>query len=277
MTDERGQIEADDERPVTGVTGWLEDLRDSLIFLTRLPVPQRLGGQHRQLSSAARAFPVAGAVIGGLSGLALLAAHGAGVGYTIAASVAVLAGVLVTGALHEDGLADVADGFGAGGSKERKLEIMRDSRIGTYGVLALVLAVLLKVAALSSMITAAQSVWHVPLFLIAAGALSRTFMTIGMRALPAARTDGRSAEAGQPTAHDLRQAMIPGFGGGCVILWLAGGLWTVIAALLAGSVAYYILKRIAVRHIAGQTGDVLGAIQQITEIAILIALSAAYS
>jgi len=212
-----------------------------------------------------------------LSGLALLAAQGAGVGYTIAASVAVLAGVLVTGALHEDGLADVSDGFGAGGSKERKLEIMRDSRIGTYGVLALVLAVLLKVAALSSLITAAQSVWHVPLFLIAAGALSRTFMTIGMHALPAARTDGRSAEAGQPSAHNLHQAMIIGLGGGCVILWLAGGLWTVIAALLSGSAAYYILRRIAVRHIGGQTGDVLGAIQQISEIAILIALSAAYS
>ena len=273
MTDQNGQIEADEE---LAQAGWLEDVRDCLMFLTRLPMPEQQEGRHRQLSKAVRGFPLAGALIGAIGGLALLAAQGGGLPAMVAASIAVLAIVMVTGGLHEDGLADVADGFGAGGSRERKLEIMRDSRIGTYGVLALIFAVLIKVTCISVLLSTAQSVWHTPMLLIATGALSRTFIALAMRSMPPARSDGRSAEAGVPSDSGVNQALVAGLAIGSVMMWLACGLWTIAATLLAGATAYYLVKRRALRHIGGQTGDILGAIQQVTEIAMFLALAATY-
>ena len=273
MTEQDGQIEAGNGNTIGG---WLEDLQVCLMFLTRLPVPEQQGGQHRQLSQAARGFPVAGALIGAIGGLALLAAQGAGLPATIAASIGVLTIVLVTGGLHEDGLADVADGFGAGGTKERKLEIMRDSRIGTYGVLALVFSVLIKVACVASLIGAALSVWHTPMLLMATGALSRTFIVLALRSLPPARNEGRAIEAGVPSSRSVNQTVVAGLAIGSTIMWLVCGPWMVIATLLAGAATYYVAKRRALHHIGGQSGDVLGAIQQLTESAMLIALIATY-
>ncbi|NNE24258.1 MAG: adenosylcobinamide-GDP ribazoletransferase [Rhizobiales bacterium] len=273
MTEQNGQIEADDEPPAAGL---LEDVRDCLMFLTRLPMPEQQEGRYRQLSNAVRGFPVAGALIGAIGGLALLAAQGAGLPAMVAACIAVVAIVMVTGGLHEDGLADVADGFGAGGSRERKLEIMRDSRIGTYGVLALVFAILIKVTCISVLLNAAQSVWHVPMLLVATGSLSRTFIVLAMRSMPVARSDGRSVEAGVPTGSGANQALVAGLAIGSIMMWLACGLWTMAATLLAGAAAYYLAKRRALHHVGGQTGDVLGAIQQLTEIAMFVALAATY-
>jgi len=273
MTDRDGQIEADDGN---AISGWLDDLRDCLIFLTRLPVPEKQGGQNRQLSQAARGFPLAGGLIGAIGGLALLAAQGAELPATIAACIAVLTIVLVTGGLHEDGLADVADGFGAGGTKGRKLEIMRDSRIGTYGVLALLFNVLIKVACVAALVGTAQSVWHTPMLLIATSALSRTFIVLAMRSLPQARSDGRSAEAGVPSSSTVNQTLVTGLAIGSAMLWLVCGLWIIVATLLSGATAYYVAKRRALFHVGGQTGDVLGTIQQLTETAMFIALIASY-
>jgi adenosylcobinamide-GDP ribazoletransferase len=215
-------------------------------------------------------------LIGAIGGLALLAAQGAGLPAMVAASIAVLTIVLVTGGLHEDGLADVADGFGAGGSKERKLQIMRDSRIGTYGVLALVFNCLIKVACVATLVGTAQSVWHTPMLLIATGALSRTFIVLAMRSLPPARGDGRSIEAGVPSSRTVNHTLITGLAVGSIMMWLACGLWTIVATLLAGAITYYFTKRSALHHVAGQTGDVLGTVQQLTETAMLIALIATY-
>ena len=273
MTGDDGQIEAERERPANSLSGWLDDLRGSLMFLTRLPVPQRFDSQHRPLAETARAFPLCGAIVGVISGLMLLVAQGFGMPSLVCAILAVLTGVMVTGALHEDGLADVADGFGAGGSTERKLEIMRDSRIGVYGVLTLVFVVLLKVACVAALVGVVHSPWHVPMVLIAFAALSRMFVTIAMRAMPMARMDGRSVEAGKPSNGGARQAMIAGLCIGAVLLWLVACTWAVTAVLLAGSLAYFAVKRSAMRHIGGQTGDVLGTVQQLTETAMLIALT----
>lgn len=274
MTDDDGHIEAGENARRSAVSPWLEDLRDSLMFLTRLPVPARDDGGHRALAQAVRGFPLAGALVGAIAGLALLGAQGAGLPVPVAATIAVLAGIIATGALHEDGLADVADGFGAGGGTDRKLEIMRDSRIGTYGVLALVFAIGLKVLAVSGIAAAAVSLWQAPAVLVASAALSRSYIAVLMAALPAARRDGRSAEAGRPRDSDLRQANVVGGILSAVLLWLSHGWWGVIGALAASGVAYYLLKRMAMRHIGGQTGDVLGAMQQVTEIAVLLALVA---
>ena len=272
MTEDDGQIEAERGRSATSLSAWLEDLRDSLMFLTRLPIPQRLDGQHRSLAQSARAFPPCGAIVGAVSGLMLLITQGTNLPAMVCASLAVLTGVMVTGALHEDGLADVADGFGASGSKDRKLEIMRDSRIGVYGVLALVFVLLLKVTSIAALLDVLQSIWHAPMILIAVGTLSRTFVTVAMRAMPMARQDGRSVEAGQPSSSDARQALITGLSLGVMLLWLAAGMWPIASVLLAGTLAYFGVKRSAMRHVGGQTGDVLGTVQQLTETVMLIAL-----
>lgn len=272
MADDKGQIEAEGDRSATSLSDWLEDLRDSLMFLTRLPVPHRLDTQHRPLAGAVRAFPLCGAIVGAVSGMMLLITQGINLPAMVCSSLAVLTGVMVTGALHEDGLADVADGFGSGGSTDRKLEIMRDSRIGVYGVLALVFVVLLKVASVATLIGVMQSAWHVPMILIACGALSRTFVTIAMRALPMARKDGRSVEAGHPSNSNAKQALITGLCLGALLLWQAAGTWSVVVVLVAATLAYSGVKRSAMRHIGGQTGDVLGAVQQLTETSMLIAL-----
>ena len=110
-----------------------------------------------------------------------------------AAALAVAATVAVTGALHEDGLADVADGFGGGATRERKLEIMRDSRIGTYGVCALILSFILRISALTNLGDPAL----VTAVLVAAHAAARAPIPAFMRLVPAARTDGLSADAGR--------------------------------------------------------------------------------
>lgn len=273
MTDQNGQIEADDSEVSRG---WLGDLRDSLMFLTRLPMPAQLDSQHRQLSQAVRGFPIAGGLIGGIGGLALLAAQGAGLPAVVAATIAILTIVLVTGGLHEDGLADVADGFGAGGGRERKLGIMRDSQIGVYGVLALIFVVLIKIACLATLVGTAQSVWHAPMLLIATGAVSRSFIVKAMQSMPLARSDGRSVEAGSPSGSVVKQALLAGLAIGSIMMWLACGLWMTGASLLAGAAAYYIVKRRALHHIGGQTGDVLGTIQQLSEATMLLALTATY-
>ena len=119
--------------------GLITELGTGLAFLTRLPVRCALGGEG-SLARAAWAFPIVGALVGAFGALAFWGAALVGLHPFVAGVLAVAATLLVTGALHEDGLADTADGFGAGGSRERKLEIMRDSRIGTYGVVALVLS-----------------------------------------------------------------------------------------------------------------------------------------
>ncbi|MGI9462349.1 MAG: adenosylcobinamide-GDP ribazoletransferase, partial [Aestuariivirgaceae bacterium] len=233
-------------------------------------------GLHRPLSAAVRGFPIAGALIGAIGGLTLMAAQSAGLPATAAAVVALLAIVLVTGGLHEDGLADVADGFGSGAEKDRKLEIMRDSRIGTYGVLALIFVVLIKVACLATIVNDAPAIWHVPVLLVATGALSRTFVVLMMHRLPAARQDGRSVEAGRPPDTAVNQSLAAGMIICAAAMWLACGWWTIIASALAGSIAYYIVKRRAMYHIGGQTGDVLGAVQQSTETAMFMAIASVH-
>src|SRR5699024_2001286 len=120
----------------------------SLRFLTRLPIPSASG--DIRLADAMAAFPLAGAIVGALTGLVAALLGAAGIAPLIGASLTLAAALCLTGGLHEDGLADTADGFGGGGTRERRLEIMRDSRIGTYGTLALVVSCTAKIAAIAA-------------------------------------------------------------------------------------------------------------------------------
>src|SRR3984893_15389891 len=130
---------------------WLDDLRTAVAFLTRLPIPHPAGPMPQNFVRAHRLFPVVGAAIGATVGLFCLGLRAAGLPDLAAAALALGVGALLTGALHEDGLADVADGFGGGRDVASKLEIMRDSRLGTYGALMLMVSFVTKVAALAAL------------------------------------------------------------------------------------------------------------------------------
>lgn len=241
--------------------GWLADLHLAASFLTRLPLPDP-GYVPGGLAPAMRAFPLVGLGLGGLAG---------GLGALVlavlppwpAALVTVLALVLLTGALHEDGLADLADGLGARGDRARRLEVMRDSRIGAYGVLALLFSVGLRAAALASL----PGGWTMVGAVAAAAALSRALIPAVMQILPPARPDGLGAGAGTPDAGVAAAAAGLGLLAAILGLGLGGALAAAaLALLLALAVAL-----VARRAIGGHTGDVLGAVQQAAEIGILLA------
>jgi adenosylcobinamide-GDP ribazoletransferase len=245
-------------RPRAGFTA-------AVAFLTRIPVTGYSAGNW-QLAASAWAFPLVGAGIGAVAALVFLLAQLVGIGDWPSALLAVLGGLLLTGAIHEDGLADTADGLLGGHDRDRKLAIMRDSRHGTYGVLAIVLSVGLRAAALAQIGEAV----HAGLALVAAHAASRAALPAAMSALPPARDDGVGAAAGRPPL-----AAVLGAAAIAVAIGLAalGPLRGVVALGLAGA-AVCAAAALARHQIGGYTGDVLGAFQQIGEIMILLAAAA---
>ncbi len=245
---------------------WLQDrldeLKASIVFCTRLPLFRTAAVGGGTLAKAAWAFPVAGLLVG------LIAAAVYGIAYRIgivpwpAAALSVGAALLVTGCLHEDGLADTADGFGGGATREQKLDIMRDSRIGTYGVCALIVALLLRVGTLASFFSSASAVWA----LLASHAGARAAMMAFMAVVPPARRDGLSSDAGQPPIESVAAAVVFGF----VIAALCLGLLHAIVALILLIVVVALMAWLSRKQIGGQTGDVLGTVEQIAEVVILL-------
>ena len=251
--------------PLRYAAGCFADFLAATAFFTRLPVDPRAAGEWR-LADSAWAFPLVGTGIGGAAALAFLLAQLIGLASWPAASIAVLAGIALTGALHEDGLADTADGFFGGRDREEKLAILRDSRHGTYGVLAIVLSLLLRAAALAGIGDAI----HAGLALIAAHAASRAALPTAMMGLTPARRDGLGAMAGTPRAGGVIAAALIGAATALAALGPARGAM----ALCLTGVIVFALAELARRQIGGYTGDVLGAFQQVGEIAILLAASA---
>lgn len=250
------------------------DLRMALLFLTGIPATLlgQVNDQRPDFRRAARAFPLVGALIGGIGGTVILVAVALGLATTIAAALAVTATVLVTGALHEDGLADTADGFGGGGTTLRKLEIMDDSRIGTFGTVALLLSLLLRIIALAALIPAGAVA--AAMALIAAEAASRGALVRLWHELPAARPGGMADGVGPPDDH----AMLAALAGSAIIVAIAivpfFGLWAALVGALVLIATAFGFARLSANQIGGQTGDTLGACQQCTSIAFLIAVAA---
>ncbi len=246
--------------------GWLADcagdLKAGIRFLTRLPVGGAPPTGDAGLAHAAWTFPLVGVAVGLIGAAIYGIAHQLGLPAWIAAVLAVAATLAVTGCLHEDGLADTADGFGGGDTRERKLEIMRDSRIGSYGVCALTLSILLRVAALASFATPAPAVWA----LIAAHAGARATLPLFMALVPPARRDGLAFAAGRPATDRVIAASVLGI----LILAIALGPAHGIAALVFLLVVIALMAWLSVVQIEGQTGDVLGAVEQVSEIVILL-------
>jgi len=262
--------EAPNEASSTGFSPW-RDVVLVITFLTRLPIPLP---EHavRPLAAAAWAFPFAGLLTGGVGGGVFLGAACLGAPLAASLLLGMVASALVSGGLHEDGLADVADGFGGGTTREQKLAIMHDSRIGSYGVLALIFSVSLRIAALFAIGTqsSGQVVFAV---LLSAAVFSRGLLPAFMAVLPSARKDGLSEGAGRPGATGAIVALLLGTAGALLPFYSA--YRPVIIAILGAIGAVTVLGMVARRQIAGQTGDVIGAAQQIGEISYLVILSMA--
>jgi adenosylcobinamide-GDP ribazoletransferase len=244
----------------------LHDCKVALAFLTRLPVRAERPWPEADLAASAPMVPVIGALIGLAGAIAYALAVWFGLPPWPAAVVALATIIWLTGALHEDGLADVADGFGGGATREAKLAIMRDPRIGSYGALALVLALLARAGAMVALAEPAA----VAAALVAAGAVSRGALPAVMAALPQARPDGLAARAGRP--HPLRAAAAFLIAALIALVMLGG---TAPAALAAGALGALVVALLAKRQIGGYSGDVLGAVQQLTEIGVLFGILAA--
>lgn len=256
-------MQANDDR--SRMLAW-QDPAAALGLLSRLPVKVDMDSAQARGARAAWAYPLAGIGVAAIACLVGQGALWAGLPAAIVAGLVIATLAIITGAMHEDGLADSADGLWGGWEKARRLEIMKDSRIGAYGVLALVLSLLLRWAALAAVIEAG-ALWPV---VIGAAALSRAAMVGVMSALPNARVGGLSSSVGRPP----RATAIVALGIGAVVwllLWPSGG--PLVAALVAAGACGLIAKA----KIGGQTGDILGATQQITEIAVLLAVVAQIS
>ena len=245
---------------------WIGEARIALVFLTVLPVRLREADLPFGLSHGVRAFPVAGLVAGGAAAAAFVLADLAGLGSTISALLAIAAGALATGGLHEDGLADTADGMAGARSRERRLEIMRDSRIGAHGALALVLALGLRAGA----IAAAGVALDTACALVAAAIASRTAIAPVMYLLPPARAEGLSHAAGRPDRGRTADSVAIGVLLCALALAPVADPVRIILAMAGAAAGAALPALLARRRLGGQTGDILGAVQQCAEIGFLL-------
>lgn len=242
----------------------LGDLRTAVAFLTRLPVRDTAEFTPARFARAALWFPVVGLLVGGVLGGVRLALDGVGVDPGPATVLALLAAILVTGGLHEDGLADCADALGAHTSRARKLEILRDSRVGTFGALAVAFALLLPFAALAPLsgedVLKAALVGH---------ALGRWSTLPLARVLPPAQPDGAGAllrvgwlvVAGTTVLCTALVLVIAGPGPGAAALGVALGVMALCGVA-------------AVRSFGGASGDVFGATNKLVELSAYVTLAA---
>lgn len=244
-------------------TRLVPDLLSALALLTRLPLPD-----HRPTGGASSwAWPLVGALIGAVCAAAASLALALGLTVGVVAALTLALAAMLTGGLHEDGLSDSADGLFGGWTKARRLEIMKDSRIGSYGMLALMLVTLARWSALETVL-AQDAQWPA---LIAAGAISRAPMAVIMALLPNARGTGLSHATGAPTA--VVAAVAVGIAAAVGAVLTGGG---VVAMLALSAVTSVALALSAAKRIGGQTGDILGASQQLADAACLAALAARF-
>ncbi|PYG31822.1 adenosylcobinamide-GDP ribazoletransferase [Pelagimonas varians] len=247
---------------MTLISRRISELRLAGMLLTRVPMGT-LRDPVPDLPDARWAYPLVGLCLGICAGLIACIGAAIGFNYGITALLVVALCVLITGGLHEDGMADLADGFGGGHTPARRLEIMRDSRIGSYGVLALGLALALKTQAMFAVFSSGSVFWP----LVALAALSRFFMLAVQEFLPPARSDGMGFKAhkrgGWRIWIGLATALVVAFP-------LGWSLFAVVAAMALASAA---LAWQAKRLVGGQTGDVLGAVQLAADCAGWLALS----
>ncbi|WP_298257180.1 adenosylcobinamide-GDP ribazoletransferase [Bradyrhizobium sp.] len=246
----------------------VSDIRIAVSLSTILPVGPAKPLDHGEIAQASWALPLAGLAVGLIGAIVYAIARTMGLPSDPAAVLALSATVLITGAIHEDGLADTADGLGGGNSRDSRLEIMRDSRIGSYGACALGLSILARWSGLTNIAEPGS----VASALMVAHVAARAQLPVFMWLVPPARSDGLSAGAGQAPAQSAMIAA--GLGFLCLVIGL--GLGKAIMGLLLLSLVGIGWAWLATRQVGGQTGDILGALEQIGEIAILLMAVAAF-
>lgn len=245
------------------------DLKLCLVFMTRLPLRLDDRTQNRSLADACALLPLVGVVVGLVGAAVLWLTQTVGLPPMAAAAIAVAATILLTGALHEDGLADVADGFGGGLEKARKLEIMHDSRVGSYGVIAIGLSLILRITLIADIALRFESFWAISGMLVAMHVIARGLLPAVMATLPLARSDGLAAAAQRPGSQRAGAAA-------AICLLIAAVCLGPIAGIVAfavATIAVVMVAWLARRQIGGYTGDVLGAAEQVAEIATLAAIT----
>ncbi len=237
--------------------GRADEIRLAFMLLTRLPAGT-IRGEAPGVASSSWAWPLVGLAVGAIGAFAAGLGLWFGLPPIMAAILVLAACVLATGGMHEDGLADLADGFGGGRDRAQKLEIMRDSRIGSYGVIALVLTLAFRILGISALIEGGSATAA----LLGLSAASRAVLPAALILLPPARPDGLGRSA---TGSDRQPALIAAAIGFACLLPL--GFGSALAAAIAIAGAGAAVGALAQRQIGGQTGDVLGAMQQLAECA----------
>jgi len=255
-------------------TSLLAETAACIRFFSRVPLPRIAKDDDvaaiPDFTQIARAIPLAGAVLGVLPALLLLLLTATALPGLVTASLVVIVQIMLTGALHEDGLADVSDGFFGGSSLERRLEIMKDSRTGAFGALALCLTVLLRIVLIAELLARFGPLTAAAV-LIGIEAGSRALMVWQWKVLPPARPDGLGARFGVPDTAAANQAAV--FGALC-LLPVAAALPVphVSLALVLAGLAAWGSGKLALAKIGGFTGDVLGAVQQVALLSFMTGL-----
>ncbi len=240
----------------------------ALQFMTRLPVPADHLFTPERMRETPRWYPAVGVVVGLIAAL-LFWGSAAVFPPVVAALISTLGGILVTGALHEDAFADVCDGLGGGRTRDRVLEIMRDSRLGSYGVLAIGLMVGGKIAVL-----AALPVWAVPAVLIAGHAASRASVVVVMATVEYARGDGAATGVAQGVDRTTLRFAAIWTGAAMIPLLFAVPFIAVLAGCVGLVGGHYAMRQRFERRLGGYTGDCLGAVQQCSEIGLYLGVLA---
>ena len=235
-------------------------------FLTRIPTPALRDFQPDWISRSARYFPLVGLLVGGGCAVVFWSASLVWSGW-LPALLAIAAGVLITGAFHEDGLADTADGLGGGTTVAKRLTIMKDSRIGTYGALALGLTLAIKAAALATL-PAGLGAWT----LVAAHGAGRGASVLAMRALPYVGDAKVGKWKPSPADLSLAEVLTAVAMAGLPLALSPDGV--VGLAILIGAILALAVSLIARRLLGGYTGDVLGAIEQVFELGFILGVAA---
>jgi adenosylcobinamide-GDP ribazoletransferase len=239
-----------------------DEFKASILFLTRLRYGPSVPVGGAAIAHAVWAFPLVGILVGLIGAVIYAFAARAGLPPWPAALLAVGATMAATGCLHEDGLADTADGFGGGSIRELKLDIMRDSRIGTYGVCALAMSILLRASALASL----GRPGLVAAALIAAHGGARALLPVFMYVVPPARNDGPASAKEPPREAVIVAALL-----GVLVLFFCLGLLVGLVALILLLAGAGFMAWLTLAQIDGQTADVLGAVEQVGEIVVLLA------
>ncbi|MEO1206065.1 MAG: adenosylcobinamide-GDP ribazoletransferase [Pseudomonadota bacterium] len=241
----------------------------AVMLLTRIPLPPVDIKTRANLASSVWAFPLVGSSIGCVGALAVWLAQSATLGPWPAAVIAIGIMIMLTGAFHEDGLADFWDGIGGGRTKSKKLAIMRDSQIGTYGVLALILAVASTGSAIAQL-SSSPSQQPVTAGLILAGSLSRAAILLPLHILKPARQDGLAASLAPPSWAMTAFVSLTVIAVGGLLV----DLQTLLVCVLVGTIGALGITGLASRYLGGHTGDVLGAVVVTTFSAVLLTAAA---